>query len=269
MKRDNEQFKAKNRDESYINDKRPDIQLGRHTENPQTKPITQSKKNRMYQERQEPQPETAAVNPETPYTADMQTDLSNQEPQEEFSETMEFEQPETDSDIPKSQPPKKTQRRIYHQHTQNVKKSADLDILQKPEATDAAEPPPPSKTEDYNIRDVVQNDKTEFSRNTDIDFSGTAADRDGNIAFNRANISDKPTEPDAPVKGKRKQQLYHRDRKQADAFSDTKAEQSTDSGKNPKQEFSEDTKSNNCDVPFDRVKRFEQKAEKARSAADF
>lgn len=36
MKRDKEQFKSKVRDESYIKDKRPDIQLGRHTENPQT-----------------------------------------------------------------------------------------------------------------------------------------------------------------------------------------------------------------------------------------
>ena len=32
MKRDKEEFKAKNREESFINDKRQDIQLGRHTE---------------------------------------------------------------------------------------------------------------------------------------------------------------------------------------------------------------------------------------------
>lgn len=269
--RNDKEFKSKNRDESYIKDKHPDIQLGRHTEIPQTKPITQSKKNRMYQSRQEPQTETAAVNPETPYTADMQADLSEQEPQERFSETAELEQPETGSNIPKSEPPKQAQkakRRIYHQHTQNVKKSADLDIPQKPEVTDAAEPPPPSKTEDYNIRDVVQDGKTAFSRNTDIDFSETVADRDSNIAFDREHTSDKPTEPDAPVEGKRKQQIYSRDRKQADAFSDTKVEQSADGGKNPQQANSEDTKSNAADVPFDRVKRFEQKAEKARAKAD-
>lgn len=267
--RNDKEFKSKNRDESYIKDKRPDVQLGRHTEIPQTKPITQSKKNRMYQSRQEPQAETAAVNPETPYTADMQTDLSEQEPQEEFSETTEFEQPEPGSNIPKSEPPKqKAKRRIYHQHTQNVKKSVGLDIPQKPEVTDAAEPPPPSETEDYNIRDVVRDGKTEFSQNTDIDFSETVANKDSNIAFDRVNISDRLMEPDAPVKGKRKQQLYHRDRKQADAFSDTKAEQSADGGNNPQQANSEDTKSNNSDVPFDRVKRFEQKAEKARATAD-
>lgn len=255
MKRDKEQFKAKNRDESYIKDKRPDIQLRRHTEVPQVKPITQSKKNRMYQSRQEPQTETAAVNLKTPYAADMQADLSEQEPQEEFSEATELEQPEPGSDIPKSEPPKqKAKRRLYHQHTQNVKKSAGLDIPPEP---DAKTPPTPSKTEDYNIRDVVQNEKTEFSRNTDIDFSEAVADRDSNIAFDRA----KPTEPDAPEQSKRKQRLYHRDRKQADAFSDTKAEQSADDKKKSEQKPS-------ADVPFDRVKRFEQKAEKARATAD-
>lgn len=35
MKRDKEEFKAKNREEIFIKDKRPDIQLGRHAENPQ------------------------------------------------------------------------------------------------------------------------------------------------------------------------------------------------------------------------------------------
>ena len=35
MKRDKEEFKAKNKDESFIKDTRPDIQLGRHAENPQ------------------------------------------------------------------------------------------------------------------------------------------------------------------------------------------------------------------------------------------
>lgn len=261
MKRDNEQFKSKVRDESYIKDKRPDVQLGRHTDIVQNKPTSQSKKNRMYQSRQEPQTETAAVKPETPYTADMQADLSEQEPQEEFSETAELEQPKTDRDIPKSEQPKqKAKRRIYHQHTQNVKKSADLDILQKPEVADAAEPPPPSKTEDYNIRDIVQDGKTEFSRNTDIDFSETVADKDSNIAFDRAHTS-KPTKPDASVKGKRKQQPYHRDSKQADVSSDTKTEKSADGSKKSEQEP-------RGDVPFDRVKRFEQKADKARAKAD-
>lgn len=172
MRQNKEQFKPKNRDENYIKDKHPDIQFGRHTEFPQTKPITLSKKNRMYQSRQEPQTETAAVNTETLYALDIQTDLSEPE-QQEFSENVENEQ---FSDIPKSKPPKQTpkaKRRLYHQHTQNIKKSANLDIPQ--------EPPPPPKTEDYNIRDVVQDNKTEFSRNTDIDFSETAADRDSNI----------------------------------------------------------------------------------------
>ena len=89
--RNDKEFKSKVRDESYIKDKRPDVQLGRHTEISQTKPITQSKKNLMYQSRQEPQTETATVNPETPYAPDMQTDLSEQEQTQEISETTELE----------------------------------------------------------------------------------------------------------------------------------------------------------------------------------
>ena len=51
--RNDKEFKAKNRDESYIKDKRPDIQLGRHTGAERQKPpLTQSKKNRMYRARQ-------------------------------------------------------------------------------------------------------------------------------------------------------------------------------------------------------------------------
>lgn len=260
--RNDKEFKAKNRDKSYIKDKRPDIQLGRHTEIPQTKPITQSKKNRMYQSRQEPQTETAAVNTETPYAADMQADLSGPEPQEEFSETTELEQPEPGRDIPKTEPPKQTakaKRRIYHQHTQNVKKSADLDILQKPEATDAAEPPPPPETEDYNIRDVVQSDKTEFSRNTDIDFSETVADRDSNIAFDKVTRAD-TVKSDTPLKRKQQRLSYNKTEK-------TENTESAETAHTEK-EKSDIGKSNAGDVPFDRVKRFEQKAEKARTKAD-
>lgn len=51
--RNDKEFKLKNRDESYVKDKRPDIQLGRHTEGEKQKPpITPSKKNRMYRARQ-------------------------------------------------------------------------------------------------------------------------------------------------------------------------------------------------------------------------
>ena len=262
MKRDNKQFKAKNRDESYIKDKRLDVQLGRHTEIPQTKPITQSKKNRMYQSRQEPQTETAAVNSETPYTADMQTDLSEQKPQEEFSETTELEQPEPGSDIPKSEQPKQTakaKRRIYHQRTQNVKKSADLDIPQNVEKSKTAAQPPPSATEDYNIRDVVQNDKTEFPHSTDIDFSETAADKDSNIAFDKVTRAD-TVKSDTPLKRKQQRLSYNKTEKSENT-------ESTETAHTEK-EKSDIGKSSNGDVPFDRVKRFEQKAEKARAKAD-
>lgn len=173
MKRDKEKFAAKNRDESYIKDKHPDVQLGRHTDIVQNKPTSQSKKNRMYQARQEPQTKTAAVNPETPYAADMQTELSESEPQEEFSEAAELKQPETDRDIPKSEQPKQTakaKRQLYHKRTQNAQKSADLEIPQTVEKSETAMQSPPSKTDDYNIRDVVRTAKRNFQKTRILTF---------------------------------------------------------------------------------------------------
>lgn len=73
----------------------------------------------------------------------------------------------------------------------------------------------------------------------DIDFLKAVADKESNIAFDRA----KHTELNAHEQGKRKQRLYHRDGKQADAsVVDTEAEQSVDGSKNAKRENSEDTK---------------------------
>lgn len=109
---------------------------------------------------------------------------------------------------------------------------------------------------------MVLDNKTEFTRNTDTDFSETTADRDSNIAFDRVHTSDKSTEPNTSEQGKRKQRLYSRDSKQADTSNaDTKTEKSADGSKKSEQEPS-------ADVPFDRVTRFDRKAEKARAKAD-
>ena len=134
MKRDKEQFKAKNRDESYIKDKRPDIQLGRHAENPQEKQsLSPSKKNRMYQARQE-HAENVTVTAETSNKADSEMDFTKQEylpenPQEQpdngtqpeqthedFSEIADNSQQVRNTDIPKHEPPKQMaarKNRVY------------------------------------------------------------------------------------------------------------------------------------------------------------
>ena len=295
MKRDKEEFKAKNWEESFIKDKRPDIQLGRHAENSQDKPqFSHSKKNRMYQARQEYK-ETITVTAETPNKADLVIDFTEQEPlsenpqeqaandvqpeqmQEDFSELADSGRQESKADIPKSEPSKQTaarKKQIYRRHTQKVQKSADVDIPQKPESSDTKAPPLPIEAEDYNIRDVVQSDKTEFSRNTDIDFSETAADRDSNIPFERVQASANSGKEQKPqVKGKRQRLIYEKSEKQLDGSNTIKTEQSatdnsdTASGQSEgKAEKSEQKPSDS--VPFDRVAKFEKKAEKARAKAD-
>ena len=295
MKRDKEEFKAKNREESFINDKRPDIQLGRHTEPSQERrQVSQAKKNRMYQTRQE-QAGHVTVTAESPDKADLEIDFTEREylpenpqeqadndakpeqTQEDFSELADSGRQESKADIPKPEPSKQTaarKKQIYRRHTQKVQKSADVDIPQKPEASDTKAPPLPIEAEDYNIRDVVQSDKTEFSRNTDIDFSETAADRDSNIPFERVQASANSGKEQKPqVKGKRQRLIYEKSEKQLDGSNTIKTEQSatdnsdTASGQSEgKAEKSEQKPSDS--VPFDRVAKFEKKAEKARAKAD-
>lgn len=295
MKRDKEEFKAKNREESFINDKRPDIQLGRHTEPSQERrQVSQAKKNRMYQTRQE-QAGHVTVTAESPDKADLEIDFTEREylpenpqeqadndakpeqTQEDFSELADSGRQESKADIPKSEPSKQTaarKKQIYRRHTQKVQKSADVDIPQKPEASDTKAPPLPIEAEDYNIRDVVQSDKTEFSRNTDIDFSETAADRDSNIPFEQVQASANSGKEQKPqVKGKRQRLIYEKSEKQLDGSNTIKTEQSatdnsdTASGQSEgKAEKSEQKPSDS--VSFDRVAKFEKKAEKARAKAD-
>lgn len=227
MKRDKEEFKAKNREESFIKDKRPDIQLGRHAEQKEKQPLSPSKKNRMYQEKQE-HAEPLAVTAETPDTADLEMDFTGQEyltdtpkeqpsnneqpeqTQEDFSELADSSRQESNADIPKHEPPKQTaarKKQIYRRNAQKIQKSVDVNIPQTPEAmdiTDTAEPTAQPETEDYNIRDAVQDNKAEFEKNADVDFSEVSADRDSNIPFDRVQTSGNDnTEQTPQAKGKR------------------------------------------------------------------
>ena len=295
MKRDKEEFKARNREESFIKDKRPDIQLGRHAENSQDKPqFSHSKKNRMYQARQEYK-ETITVTAETPNKADLVIDFTEQEPlsenpqeqadneaqpeqtQEDFSEFADSVRQERNADIPKSEPPKQTaarKNRLYQKHTKTAQKPVDLDIPRKTAEQPPDEPSPQTKADAYNIRDAVQDNQTEFSRNTDIDFSGTVADRDSNIPFDRVQTSGNDSAEQKPQgKGKRQRLVYDKSEKQPDGSSGTKAEQSGSGGNNtvagpPEKKTEKSEQSPSGDIPFDRVAKFEKKAEKARAKAD-
>ena len=300
MKRDKEEFKARNKDESFIKDKRPDIQLGRHAENPQEKQgLSPSKKNRMYQARQE-YAEPVTVTAETPDTADSEMDFTGQEylpenPQEqtdnnaqpeqmqaeqqaEYSEDFAFADDGVPAEHPAYEPPKQSaskKNRLYQKHTKTAQKPVDLDIPRKTAEQPPDEPSPHTKADDYNIRDAVQDKQTEFERNTDVDFSKVSADKDSNIPFERVQTSGNDnTEQKPQGKGKRQQRLvFDESEKQPDGSGAAKAGHSgtdrkhTASGQpEGKPEKSEQAPSGN--IPFDRVAKFEQKAEKARAKAD-
>ena len=306
MKRDKEEFKARNKDESFIKDKRPDIQLGRHAENPQEKQgLSPSKKNRMYQARQE-YAENVTVTAETPDAADSEMDFAGQEyltdtPQEqpdnneqpeqmqaeqqaEYSEDFAFADDGVPAEHPAYEPPKQTaakKNRLYQKHTKTAQKPVDLDIPQKTAEQppdEMGEPLPQEKADDYNIRDAVQGNKAEFERNTDVDFSKVSANKDSNIPFDRVQTSgnkridnlqltiDNDSKKSRNKLQQRKNVIVH---SQSSIVNDgAETGQPADGGKNPKQGNSEGSKPNNGGVPFDRVAKFEQKAEKARAKAD-
>ena len=298
--RNDKEFRSKNREESFAKELKPDIQLGRHAESPQEmQQVSRSKKNRMYQARQE-YAEPVTVTAETPDTADSEMDFTVQEylpenPQEqpdndarseqmqaeqqtEYSEDFAFADDGIPAEHPAYEPPKQTaaqKNRLYQKHTKTAQKPFDLDIPQKTAEQPPDEPSPQTKADDYNIRDAVQDNKAEFERNTDIDFSEMSTDRDSNIPFDRVQTSGHDnTEQKPQAKGKRQQRLvFDEPEKQTDGSGAAKTGHTGADRKHtaPGQPESKTEKSEQAPsggVPLDRVAKFEKKAEKARAKAD-
>ena len=267
--RNDKEFKAKSRDESYVKDKSPDIQLGRHTEGEKQKPpITPSKKNRMYRARQTEN--TAANSENTP--AETKIDISvsktadNNAPvpadsTAQFSdkdigptETENIPQ-DIQPDIPKAEPSyssaakkKKYRSKMYRMQKQT--KSVDYNFAEQTQ-----------KSDDYDISEKAQENKTEFSKNTDMDFSESKAERDSNIPFD--SVRDTKAETDKKPNSKKRQKL---------SFDKSDKSENAESASSADNTKSDTPKSDSGDIPFDRVNRrvekFEKKAEKAKSKAE-
>lgn len=265
--RNDKEFKAKNRDESYVKDKRPDIQLGRHTEGEKQKPpLTQSKKNRMYRARQT---ENTAANSKN-VSAETKIDIfvsksADNNVSVPTDSTAQFtdrdiEQTETENtpqniqpDIPKAEPSyssaaKKYRSKMYRMQKQT--KSADYNFAEQAQ-----------KSDDYNISEKAQENKTEFSKNTDMDFSESKAERDSNIPFD--SVRDTKAETDKKSNTKKRQKL---------SFDKSDKSDNTESDAKTTDEKTDPPKSDSGDIPFDRVNRrvekYEKKAEKAKSKAE-
>lgn len=263
--RNDKEFKAKNRDESYVKDKRPDIQLGRHTEvEKQKTPLTQSKKNRMYRARQTENSEnisveikTDTVNAETkidgaPVPADSTVQFTDRDiEQNETENTPQDIQP----DIPKaelsySSAAKKKKYRSKMYRMQNQAKSVDYNFAEQTQ-----------KSDDYDISEKAQENKTEFSKNTDMDFSESKSERDSNIPFD--SVRDAKSGTDKKTTHKKRQKL---------SFDKSDKSENAESASSADNTKSDTPKSDIGDIPFDRVNRraqkFEKKAEKAKSKAE-
>ncbi len=77
------EFKAKNRDESYVKDSAPDIRLGRHGDlGGQTPQQSAQHRNRIYQS-QQPTNENTAVISDAPYSAETENVPAAEQPHEQ------------------------------------------------------------------------------------------------------------------------------------------------------------------------------------------
>ena len=180
--RNDKEFKAKNRDESYVKNKHPDIQLGRHTEAEKQKPpLTPSKKNHTYRARQTENGENVSAEIKVdgvPVPADSAAQFTdrNIEPTETENISQDIQQ-DVRQDVPKSELPyssaanKKKYRRKMHR-MQKQAKSVEYDFTEQTQ-----------KSDNYDISEKVQENKTEFSKNTDMDFSESVSERDSILMF--------------------------------------------------------------------------------------
>ena len=244
--RNDKEFKAKNRDESYVKDKRPDIRLGWHKDTDRQKPqLTQSKKNRMYRARQtdivtadktenisaETKVDTNSVPAENADNKD--TELHQQTETESISQDIQPEFSKNESPYFSAENKKKYRRKMYRMQKQT--KSEKYDFT---EQTD--------KTTDYDIS----------AKSTDMNFSESVSDRDSNIPFD--SVGDAKSDTDKKPQPKKRRKLSF---EEADKFDNSENSESD-------AKTSDTLKSDSGDIPFDRVTKFEKKAEKAKSKAE-
>ena len=260
--RNDKEFKAKNRDESYVKDKRPDIQLGRHTEvEKQKPPLTPSKKNRMYRARQTESGENISVEIKIDTETKIDGVLVSADSTAQFADK-DIEQTETENtsqdiqpDIPKAEPSyssaakkKKYRSKMYRMQKQT--KGVNYNFAEQTQ-----------KSDDYDISEKAQENKTEFSKNTDMDFSESKAERDSNTPFD--SVRDTKTETDKKSAHKKRQKL---------SFDESDKSENAESASSDGDTKSDTPKSDSGDTPFDRVNRhvekYEKKAEKAKSKAE-
>ena len=128
-------------------------------------------------------------------------------------------------DIPKVEPSyssavKKKKYRSKMYHIQKQTKSADYNFAEQAQ-----------KSDDYDISEKSQENKTEFSKNTDMDFSENKSERDSNIPFD--SVRDTKIETNKKPNSKKRQKLsFDKSDKSDNAESDTKTNvEKTDTSK--------------------------------------
>ena len=175
------EFSKKRQDKTFDKEKKPDRQLGHHTEYPKSEPTSHSQKNRKYQVFQQKNEEfenkstSPDVTPEekvTPYT--VEENHTQEEIQEEFMENSEsFSESVKPYDTNTSQPKSASQKNHYY------RKHYQKTDVPKPDIPTVDEPSEVHKPTDTNDKTEV---KSEPEHKTNID-SGSHSSQNDNFEF--------------------------------------------------------------------------------------
>jgi len=287
MSKDKE-FKAKNRDLNFSIPQKDDTVLGRQNRPEEHKTdLSSSKKNRMYQQRQEATEQPADIT-ETK-TGISQNSVSDTVINNTENPVYEHNAFDTKETIPEhSEQPKTAESVKGTQRKQTEKFRADNDAsvpdekavaetpFEKSEPVSPAEmkdiqaemPPPAPKGERYNIQDAMHENKQAFDiveKNTDFKLG------------RQEHTASKGTQEKKGIKPKNKNRLYQKEHAKADeAVQTTSAENVADveSTKSDTADTAESGEALDEEIPlqedfqFDRTKKYEKRAEKLHQRAD-
>ena len=270
------EFSKKRQDKTFDKEKKPDRQLGHHTEYPKSEPTSHSQKNRKYQVFQQKNEEfenkstSPDVTPEekvTPYT--VEENHTQEEIQEEFMENSEsFSESVKPYDTNTSQPKSASQKNHYY------RKHYQKTDVPKPDIPTVDEPSEVHKPTDTNDKTEV---KSEPEHKTNIDsgshssqndnFEFSSKDEDGSFVrndyeFSSDDSSKETAETKSESKGqkkKTKKKSTYENTKKSDASSKTTdSDEKVESPKGSSKEFSKYEKAQS---KADKAKKKVQKAQ--------
>lgn len=260
MSKDKE-FKAKNRDLNFSKPQKDDTVLGRQNRPEEQKTdLSSSKKNRMYQQRQEAH--------EQPKTAESVKETQRKQAEKFRADNDSSVSADNDASVPKEHKAEEFPAEITDNISPGETTEMQTDISVGTKDIQADMPPSAPKGERYNIQDAMHENKQAFDiveKNTDFKLG------------RQEHTAPKGTQEKKGIKPKNKNRLYQKEHTKADeAAQSVSSEQSAEpeTAKTEKSDAMENAENLDEEIPlqedfqFDRTKKYEQRAERLHHKAE-